>query len=135
MIRFITAAFLLLHGLIHLLYFGHSIRAFELAPGMTWPDGSWAFSRLLGESSTRQLAGVLCIVAAAGFLVGSAAVAFGQSWWRTAAIVAAAFSAVIYILLWNGGWQHLANQGLVAILINAAILLAVLVLRWPRFGF
>lgn len=38
--------FLILHALVHLLYAGQSRRFFELRPGMTWPDGSWAFSNL-----------------------------------------------------------------------------------------
>jgi hypothetical protein len=29
--------FFLLHGLVHLLYAGQSLRFFELRPGMTWP--------------------------------------------------------------------------------------------------
>jgi hypothetical protein len=31
--------------------------------------------------------------------------------------------------------QKLTEKGLIAILINAAILIAVLVLQWPDFGF
>ena len=40
--------FLFLHGMVHLLYAGHSLRLFELRPGLSWPDSSWAFSRLGG---------------------------------------------------------------------------------------
>jgi hypothetical protein len=43
MIRLIIGIFLLLHGLVHLLYFGQSARYFDLRPEMIWPDGSWAF--------------------------------------------------------------------------------------------
>ena len=42
---------------------------------------------------------------------------------------------MMIILLWNGKMQQLADQGLIAILINVAILVAVLVLRWPERGF
>jgi hypothetical protein len=34
MLRFIIGVFIVLHGLVHLLYFGHSRRLFELQPGM-----------------------------------------------------------------------------------------------------
>jgi hypothetical protein len=135
MIRVIAGIFLLLHGLVHLLYFGQSARMFELQPGMAWPDGSWAFSKLLGEGSARTLAGIFCILAAAGFALGSAGVFLGLSWWRGAVIASAAFSAILYLLFWNGGSQHLAGQGGVAILINIAILAAVILFRWPRFDF
>ena len=121
----------MLHGLVHLLYYGQSARLFELQPGMTWPDGSWAFSRALGGNRTRTLASVCCILAGAGFVIGGAAILFSQSWWDSAVVAAAAFSTMLYILFWNGRMQHLANHGAVALLINAAILVAVLIFHWP----
>jgi hypothetical protein len=36
-VQFIAGIFLILHGLVHLLYYGQSARRFELAPGLTWP--------------------------------------------------------------------------------------------------
>jgi uncharacterized membrane protein YphA (DoxX/SURF4 family) len=134
MLRFIVGAFIVLHGLVHLLYFGQSRRLFELQAGMVWPDGSWAF-KLLGEGATRWLAGSACILAALGFVAGGIAILTGQSWWRPAVVGAAVFSAAIFVLFWDGGLQKLADQGAIAILINLAILLAVLILRWPDFGF
>jgi hypothetical protein len=135
MLRFIVGAFIVLHGLVHLLYSGQSQRLFELQPGMVWPDGSWAFSKLLGEGATRVLASVACVLAALGFVAGGIAIFLGQSWWRPLVIGAAAFSAAIFVLFWNGGLQKLPDQGAIAILINLAILFAVLVLQWPDFGF
>ena len=135
MIQLIAGIFLVLHGLIHLLYFAQSARLFELAPGMVWPDGSWAFSRLLGDRFTRRLAGFFCILAAAGFVVSGAAIFFSQSWWATVVIASAAVSGVLYLLFWNGRLQHVDNQGGIGVLIDLAILIAVLVLRWPQFAF
>ena len=134
MLRFIVGVFIVLHGLVHLLYFGQSRRLFELQAGMVWPDGSWAF-KLLGEGATRWLAGSACILAALGFVAGGIAILTGQSWWRPAVVGAAVFSAAIFVLFWDGGLQKLADQGAIAILINLAILLAVLILRWPDLGF
>jgi len=37
---------------------------------MVWPDGSWAFSKLLGDEGIRSLASIYCILAAIGFLSG-----------------------------------------------------------------
>src|SRR4030042_3634302 len=133
MIKIIAGVFLILHAIVHLLYFGQSARLFEMQPGLTWPDGSWAFSKLLGESRTRSLAVIFCILAAAGFVIGGAGVFFSQSWWRTAVIASAVFSVALYILFWNGRLQHLDSQGGVGLLIDAAILAAILVLRWPKF--
>ncbi len=135
MIQVIAGIFLVLHGLVHLLYFGQSARLFELAPGMVWPDGSWAFSRLLGDGNTRLLTSIACILTAAGFVIGGAGIFFGQSWWRTAAVAAAVLSAILYIVFWNGRLQHIDNQGGIGILIDGAILVAVMMLRWPQFDF
>ena len=48
-LRLVAGVFVVLHGLVHLFYFAQSRRLFELRPGLVWPDGSWAFSKLLGE--------------------------------------------------------------------------------------
>lgn len=135
MIKVIAGVFLILHGLVHLLYFGQSARLFELKPGMVWPDGSLAFSKLFGENSTRTLASIFCILAAAGFVLGALGIFFGQPWWRTAVIASAAFSGVFYLLFWNGRMQNLDGQGFVGLLIDAVILVAILVFRWPQFAF
>ena len=133
-VRITVGIFMVLHGLVHLLYFGHGLRYFELAD-LAWPDGSWAFSRLLGQDAARWLAGGACVLAALGFVAGGVAVLFGWAWWQTVIVWAAAFSAAIWILFWNGTLQQLAEQGLIAILINAGILVAVLGFGWPDFGF
>jgi hypothetical protein len=129
MLRFIIGVFIVLHGLVHLLYFGQSWRLFELQPGMTWPDGSWAFSGLLGDSATRLLASIACLLAAMGFVAGGTGILVRQAWWRPVVVSAAAFSAVVFVLFWNGQMQKLDNQGGIGLLINIAILAAVVILR------
>jgi hypothetical protein len=79
MVRILFGVFVLLHGLVHLLYLGQSARYFELQPGLAWPDGSWA----------------------------------------------------IYLLAWDGRVQRLPDKGAIGIAINAAIVAAVLAVRWP----
>jgi hypothetical protein len=134
-IKIIFGVFCVLHGLVHLLYFGQSARYFELQPGMLWPNGAWAFSKLFGDDATRRLAGVFLIVAAIGFVAGGAGVLMRQAWWRPVIVSAAAFSAMIYILFWDGKMRRLDDQGGIGILINIAILVAVLILNWPDFEF
>jgi hypothetical protein len=132
MLQFFLGVFVVLHGLVHLLYFGQSRRLFELQPGMAWPDGSWVFARLLGADATRWLASAACILTAALFIVSGLGLFVRQAWWRPAIVAAAAFSALLFFLFWNGGVQKLDNQGGIGILINLAILGAVLVLQWPQ---
>lgn len=74
MLRFVFGVFVVLHGLVHLLYIGQSWRLFELQPEMVCPNGSWAFSKLLGDEATRLLASISCVLAAIGFLVGGAGI-------------------------------------------------------------
>jgi len=135
MIRILFGIFIVLHGLVHLLYFGQSARYFELQPGMVWPDGSWAFSRLLGTSATRNLTSVLLVVAAIGFVAGGIGIFAKQAWWRPAIVITSIFSSAIYLLFWDGGFQHLDNKGGVGILINLALLVALLIFQWPKIDF
>ena len=131
----LVGVFLVLHGLVHLLYSGQAARLFVLQPGMTWPNGSWAVSGLFGVEPARILASVACALAAIGFVVAGAALFSAQAWWRPVVITAAAFSALIFVFFWDGQAQALAEKGLFAILINIAILVALTLFRWPRFGF
>jgi hypothetical protein len=134
MLRYIVALFLTLHGFVHLLYAGQSQRVFELQPGMVWPDGSWAFSWIAGVEGARRLATILLVLATVGFVAGGAGILARQAWWRPVAAGVAVFSAVVFVLLWDGSRQGLANKGGVGVLINAAIVVAVLVLEWPDLG-
>jgi len=135
MVRILFGIFIVLHGLVHLLYFGQSSRYFELQPGMVWPDGAWLFSKLLGEGGNRTLASILLVLAAIGFVAAGIGVFVGQSWWHPVLVGAAVFSSTIFILFWDGGMQNLANKGAVGILINLAILVALFGFHWPKFEF
>jgi hypothetical protein len=118
-----------------MLYFGQSARYFELQPGMVWPDGSWLFSKLLGENGNRTLASVLLVLAAIGFVAAGIGVFASQPWWHLALVGSAVFSSAIFLLFWDGSMQQLANKGGVGILINLAILIALYGFHWPNFDF
>jgi hypothetical protein len=127
MLRFIIGVFIALHGLVHLLYFGQSWRLFELQPGMVWPEGSWAFSKLLGDEATRLLASISCVLAAISFVAGGTGILVRQAWWRPAVVGSAALSAVIFILFWDGELQKLDDKGGIGLLISIALLVAMLI--------
>ena len=133
MLDIIVGVFLILHGLVHLLYSGQSARLFELQSGMVWPDGSWVFSRRFGDEATRVLASILLILATISFVVGGIGIFVAQDWWRPAVVSAAVFSVIIFILFWDGQLKALANKGLIGILINLAILVALIVFKWHRY--
>jgi hypothetical protein len=121
--------FVLLHGIVHLLYAGHSARLWELKPGLDWPDGSWAFSTWLGDRNTRRSAGVVLLVVAAAFAVGGVGAISHQSWWRPLVVAAAAVSIGIYCLVWDGSRRNLDGQGAVGLLISVAVLAVVLLVQ------
>jgi hypothetical protein len=128
MISILFGVFLILHGLVHLLYFGHSAGFFELQPGLVWPNGSWAFSKLLGNATTRTLASVLLILAALVFVIAGVAVLAKLSWGRPVTITAASFSSLLYLLMWDGSFQQLPDKGFVGTLINLAVIVLTFIL-------
>ncbi len=129
--RFIFGIFIMLHGLVHLLYAGQSARYFELKPGMPWPDGSWVFARLLSNEAVRNLARISLVLTAMGLILSGIGLFASQAWWRPMVISATAISSIVYIVFWNGRMQNLDGQGVVGILIDVAILVAVLIFGWP----
>jgi hypothetical protein len=133
MLRFLFGAFIVLHGMVHLLYLGHSRRLFELSPRMVWPEGSWAFSKFLGNEATRLLASISCGLAAIGLVAGGTGILLKQSWWHPVLVGSAAFSGVIFILFWDRKMQKLHDKGGIGLLINIVILFVVLILGWPDF--
>ncbi|HKJ68880.1 MAG TPA: hypothetical protein VKA68_13050 [bacterium] len=82
---------------------------------------------------TRSLAAIACLIAAAGFVVAGAGILVRQVWSRPALIAAAAFSALLYLLFWNGKMQALDDQGGIGLLINLALLAVAFLIRWPVF--
>ena len=130
---FAFGVFIILHGLVHLLYFGQSRRIFRLHPDMDWPDDSWAFSRFLDYDVIRVLAGSACVLATAGFVAGGLGILLETAWWRPLVVGSAVFSALLFILFWDGEGRRVANKGGVDVLINMAILFVVLRLQWPDF--
>jgi hypothetical protein len=128
----LVGAFLIAHGVVYGLYVGQALRLFELKPGFTWPDGSWAFSGLMENTGVHSLAAVSCSLVAAGFAVSGVALMAGQTWWGPLASVTAVVATVALVLLWNRRLQGLDAQGAYAILINTAIVVAALALHWPK---
>jgi hypothetical protein len=129
MAKIIIGIFIILHGLVHLLYFGQSKKSFELRPGMIWPDDSWLFSKKLGIERTRVFASILCILVAIGFILSGIGLLFIQPWWQKTAVVSIIVSSLIYILFWDGRLHKLNDQGGYAIIINSAILIAMFIIE------
>jgi len=117
--------FVLLHGLVHLLYFGQSQRYFELQAGMTWPNPSWILSNVLKERDIQLICSTFCIIDALFFAVGAVALFFELSWSEYLIIIGCIISSITYVMFWNGKLQRLDNQGGIGILINIGIFIAL----------
>jgi hypothetical protein len=131
MLRVLTGLFILLHGLVHLWYFSLSQRLVEFQPEMGWSGRSWILSNLLGDSTTRSLAGVLYVLATIAFVVSGISIFIQAEWWRPVLVASAVFSSVIILLLWDGSTQLLVQKGLIGLIINIVILITLLLLKWP----
>jgi hypothetical protein len=132
--RFVVGIFLMLHGLVHIWYVVLSQRLVEFRPEMGWTGESWLLTPLIGDSATRALATALYLLATLGFVAGAVGVFSGQAWWRQVTIAAAAFSAVVILLFWDGGMQMLMQRGLLGLLIDVAIFVSLAVFDWPSLG-
>jgi hypothetical protein len=132
MLRIIFSILVVLHGLVHLLYSGHSLRLFLMQDDMTWPDGALAFSSYMDTQAVRNFAAVLLTAAAAGFTAAGAGLLIQQKWWYPVIIASASLSSIIYILFWDGQFRSMDDKGIIGLGINAAILITVLVFKWPR---
>jgi hypothetical protein len=128
----VFGVFIILHGLVHLLYFGHTNQYFALKPGMTWPAGSWTLSNILNESAVRFLVSLFLVVAGIGFIGGGIGVLFNQAWRRGLIIAIAILSALIFIFFWNGRMQNLDGQGVVGVLFELWLIVMVLFVKWPQ---
>lgn len=123
--RIITGIFILLHGLVHLLYFGQSLRFFELQRGMIWPDNSLLLSKFLQVETLRIFTGILCLLASIGFIISGVGFIFKTNWWISSLTVSSILSAIIFLLFWDGQWHNLDDQGIYSILINILMLLSL----------
>ena len=124
LLRLVTGAFLILHGLIHL---GAAVAA---RPGAS-REGLWAFfttdSWLLGGQGpqVRRPVGIaLFVLASVGFVLAGLAELLGLGAWRVVAVASALDSLLLLILYWHRLLE-------VVVLLNVAILVALLWARWP----
>jgi hypothetical protein len=124
MLRILFGIFLILHSMVHLLYARQSLRLFELRPEMTWPDGSWLFSRLLTNETTRLLATMLLVLAALGLAASGLGLFFRANWWQTLTVASTIFSILLFFVMWDG------DHGGAGILIDIVILVLILVFKW-----
>jgi hypothetical protein len=124
LLRLMTGAFLILHGLIHL---GAAV---DPRPGASG-EGLWTFSttdtwplRGPGPQAPRPVGIALFVLAPVGFVLAGLGELIGLGAWRVVAVASALDSLLLLILFWH----RLLEVG---VLLNVAILVALLWARWP----
>lgn len=129
MLKIGIGIFIVLHGLVYLLYFGLSRKLFELdKPLVGFPERSWLFSKFLNESAVRSLASLLFALTILILVVSGTLFLFDVNGWRSVLMFAAVFASVTTILFWDGKLQRLPDKGFIGVLINVVILGAVILL-------
>jgi hypothetical protein len=131
MLRTFFGIFTILHGLVHLWPFVLSRRLVEFKPAMGWTGESWLLTGVIGDSATRNLASIVYVLAAIGFVVSGVGLFTRARWWRPLMLASAIFSAAVILTFWDGRAGLLVEKGLIGFLIDLAIVFLLLVLRWP----
>jgi len=121
-VEYFIGIFFILHGLVHVLYMGHSMRLFELQPNFMWPDQSLILSNIFNKKIIRRIAEILCLVATLGFVVAGIRFFIDSSWNNPEIAISAFLSIMLYVVTWDGSTRKLDNQGGYGILINVSIL-------------
>ena len=129
--KLIFGLFLILHGLIHLLYLGLS-QDLITDPDIHWSRESWLLSNFLSDGFLKDISLILYSASILFFLV--AGLLYMTEFKNRKAVVyfSAIFSTITILIFWNGSLQHLDDQGFVGILINIIIMIIVY-LRSSKF--
>lgn len=123
-LKFILGLFLILHGLIHLLYLTLS-QDIITDPSIHWSRESWLLSSFLSDGLLKQISFIL-FSASILFFVAAGLLYMTEFKRRRAAVYfSAIFSSMTILIFWNGTLQHLDDQGFVGIIINIAIMIIV----------
>lgn len=94
MLKYVIAALLIMHGLAHLTGLLGALTSGEQA----FEDLPWLFSSsITARSAVGKAWGLLWLAALVGFLGTGPGLLFGQSWWPTLAVVAAAVSLIAIV--------------------------------------
>lgn len=129
--KIIIALFLIAHGLVHAgLAAAPNPDVPDSKPGafFTSPERSWLLPKIgLSEAAVRWVGIILVAVATLGFVLAGLGI-FGipglSAIWRTVAVISASVSLLLLVLFWHL-WL------IVGVLIDIAILVALLWANWP----
>jgi hypothetical protein len=131
MLSTILGGFIIAHGAVHAILAAAPIpNDPSPKPGtfFTVSSRSWLLSRLGVPDAAALWIGILLVATATIIFILAGVGALGVSGlnatWRTMAVIAAAISLLLLVLFWHS-WL------IVGVLIDIALLIALLILNWP----
>ena len=120
--KFLFAFLLVMHGLAHIT----GLLGFWASGPQAFAEKSWLFSKgVTPHSLLGWTFGLLWLVAAIGLSGAGLGLLFGQSWWPTLALVAAAISLVAIV-----PWMRVVPPGAWSGACLDLVILAALLLPW-----
>jgi len=122
--RVVLAVVVGAHGIGHVLFL---VNCLGLAD-WTQSTRSWLLTNLLGDTVTRGVGSLLWFAAMAGFIAVAVGIMGQSAWWRTLAIGSSVVSLVALALFLD---KNPTQPAISAGLFDVAVLVALLVLRWP----
>jgi hypothetical protein len=116
MIRLIFGIFLILHGLVHLLWLVVSWQITEV-DGLPYRTTLFSGRLDLGAGGMRFL-GLLWALGMVVFVIAGLGLLFSAQWWWTITLAAALYSLLLCIVTWpESRWGALINLGILALLL------------------
>jgi hypothetical protein len=130
--RVFIGVIMLLHGLVHLWYVTLSQGLVAFQPEMGWTGRSWLLTNALGDGTVQFLATVVYAAATVLFLVAGGGLIARQGWARGWTIAAAVVSVLAIVIFWDDSFRLPVEKGLIGLLLDLALLVAVMTLGWPQ---
>jgi hypothetical protein len=127
------AIFVLLHGLVFLIYPAMAQGWMPLPEGTDFTGRSWLLGNVLGEPGTRTLGTYLFTTVVLIFLIAFVGLAFRQDWstgWLYGALI---LSSLGLVVMWDGHPARLPDQGLIGLLINSGLAVLMIYFGFPKF--
>lgn len=125
MLSTLAGIFLILHGFVHLWYLVLAFGFVEYKPDMGWTGRSWIFSRIMGDSLIRSLAGVLFAIAALAFIISGIVFLAKSPWAQPMLLSSAILSSLIILFFWDGSMEYIVQKGVIGLLLNIVVILLV----------
>jgi hypothetical protein len=122
----VVGVFLALHGLVHVWYVVLSQGWVEVEDAMGWNGHSWLLSGSLSEGTILSIASVVYVLVTIGFVAGGVGYALQEDWRSPVLIGSAVLSTLMLVTMWDGAFDLLVEKGIVGVLINVALVIALL---------